>query len=164
MENHLSGEKGMTPVETHGHLTPLIEHTDEKILWDANITLSNIYPLRTHNTHYTQNTGGNTGDHLRIPVKTCDYLRTPKNTRRYLITMKTDTVTTKLIEMHRDIKWICRTLTEMKETDADFETRIRRLEGWQAEQIGSEKRMGGVCAGLSGIVAGAVAWLVQLMG
>jgi len=78
--------------------------------------------------------------------------------------MKTDNVNAKLAEMHRDIKWICRTLTEMKETDADFETRIRRLEGWQAEKIGSEKRMGGVCAGLSGIVGGVVAWLVQMMG
>ncbi|MDE4907299.1 hypothetical protein L0665_01515 [Methanogenium marinum] len=70
----------------------------------------------------------------------------------------------KIIETHRDVKWICRTLTEMKETDENFENRIRNLEGWRAEKTGAERRMGGVCAGLSGIVGGVVAWLIQLMG
>ena len=73
-------------------------------------------------------------------------------------------LTATIIETHRDVKWICRTLTEMKETDTDFENRMRRMEGWQAEQIGSEKRMGGVCAGLSGIVGVVTAWLMQMIG
>lgn len=77
--------------------------------------------------------------------------------------MKAET-TAKIIEMHQDIKWICLTLTEMKETDTDFENRIRNLEGWQAEKNGSEKRIGGACAGLSGIVGVFVAWVMQLMG
>ncbi len=75
-----------------------------------------------------------------------------------------DDLNAKIIEMHRDVRWICRTLKEMKETDADFEDRIRNLEGWQAEKNGSEKRMGGVCAGLIGIVGIVAAWLMQLMG
>ena len=70
----------------------------------------------------------------------------------------------KIIETHRDVKWICRTLEEMKETDAGFETRLRALEGWRAEKAGAEKRMGGICAGLSGLTGGAVAWLFQWMG
>lgn len=76
----------------------------------------------------------------------------------------TDDLTAKIIETHRDVKWVCRTLEEMKETDADSENRIRHLEGWRAEKTGSEKRMGGICAGLSGFVGGVVAWLIQLMG
>ncbi len=62
------------------------------------------------------------------------------------------------------MKWICRTLEEMKGTDADVEDRLRALEGWQAEKAGTEKRMGGLCASLSGITGGLVAWLFQFMG
>jgi len=46
-------------------------------------------------------------------------------------TMKED-LTGKIIETHRDVKWICRTLEEMKETNENFETRLRDLEGWRA--------------------------------
>ncbi|MDE4907311.1 hypothetical protein L0665_01575 [Methanogenium marinum] len=70
----------------------------------------------------------------------------------------------KIIETHRDVRWICRTLKKMKETDENFENRIRNLEGWRAEKTGAERQMGGICAGLSGIVGGVVAWLIQLMG
>ena len=77
--------------------------------------------------------------------------------------MKAD-VDAKIIEMHRDIKWICRTLTEMKETDADFEDRIRNLEGWRAEKGGAEKRATGIVAGLSGVIGGAIAWIFQWVG
>ncbi|WFN33446.1 hypothetical protein L1S32_06180 [Methanogenium sp. S4BF] len=75
-----------------------------------------------------------------------------------------DDLAAKIIETHRDVKWICRTLEEMKETDADFEARIRALEGWRAEKTGAEKRLGGVCAGLSGVTGGIVAWLFQYVG
>ena len=75
-----------------------------------------------------------------------------------------DDLTAKIIETHRDVRWICRTLEEMKETDDDFEDRLRDLEGWRAEKAGAERRMGGVCAGLSGVVGGAVAWMFQWMG
>lgn len=44
-----------------------------------------------------------------------------------------DEMNAKIIETHRDVKWICRTLEEMKETDEDFEGRLRDLEGWRAE-------------------------------
>ncbi|MDE4908961.1 hypothetical protein L0665_10115 [Methanogenium marinum] len=70
----------------------------------------------------------------------------------------------KIIEMHRDIKWICRTLGEMKETDVDFEDRIRKLEGWQAEKAGVDKRTGGIVAGLSGVVGALAALVVQWLG
>ncbi|WFN34951.1 hypothetical protein L1S32_02190 [Methanogenium sp. S4BF] len=75
-----------------------------------------------------------------------------------------DDVTAQIIETHRDVKWICRTLEEMKETDADFEGRIRNLEGWRAEKAGAEKRTGGIVAGVSGIVGALAAWAVQWLG
>ena len=75
-----------------------------------------------------------------------------------------DDVTAKIIETHRDVKWICRTLEEMKETDADFEDRIRGLEGWQAEKAGAEKRNGSIAAGLGGVVGAVAAWVVQWLG
>ena len=75
-----------------------------------------------------------------------------------------DDLNAKIIETHRDVKWICRTLEEMKETDTDFEARLRELEGWQAERAGAEKRAGGIVAGVSGIVGALAAWVVQWLG
>ncbi|WAI00390.1 hypothetical protein [Methanogenium organophilum] len=75
-----------------------------------------------------------------------------------------DDLNAKIIETHRDVKWICRTLKEMKETDADFEARIRDLEGWRAEKAGAEMRTGGIVAGLSGVAGAFVAWVVQWLG
>ena len=75
-----------------------------------------------------------------------------------------DDLNTKIIETHRDVKWICRTLEEMKETDADFEGRIRGLEEWRAEKVGAEMRTGGMVAGLSGVVGAFAAWVVQWLG
>ncbi len=75
-----------------------------------------------------------------------------------------DDVTAIIIGTHRDVKWICRTLEEMKETDADFEGRIRNLEGWRAEKAGAEKRTGGIVAGVSGIVGALAAWVIQWLG
>lgn len=77
--------------------------------------------------------------------------------------MKED-LTGKIIETHRDVKWICRTLEEMKKTDEEFDDRIHDLEGWRAERAGAEKRAGGIVAGLSGIVGAFAAWVVQWFG
>ncbi|WP_157200292.1 hypothetical protein, partial [Methanogenium cariaci] len=55
-----------------------------------------------------------------------------------------DDLNTKIIETHRDVRWLCRTLEEMKETDADFEARLRDLEGWQAEKAGQRSGRGGL--------------------
>ncbi|GEM_PF-588945 len=68
-----------------------------------------------------------------------------------------------LVEQAAHIKWICRTLEEMKSCDADLEKRVRRLEEWKAEHVGVEKRMTGV-AGVLGAVVGVVAGvLVQVV-
>ncbi|KAF1078213.1 hypothetical protein [Methanogenium sp. MK-MG] len=75
-----------------------------------------------------------------------------------------DDLNTKIIETHRDVRWICRTLEEMKETDADFEDRLRNLEGWRAERAGGDKRTGGIVAGVSGVAGALAAWLVQWLG
>lgn len=72
-----------------------------------------------------------------------------------------DELTATIIETHRDVKWICRTLTEMKKTDEAFDDRIRTLEGWRAETTGAEKRARGIVAGLGGIVGAFAAWVVQ---
>ena len=61
-----------------------------------------------------------------------------------------------LVEQSAHIKWICRTLEEMKCCDADLEKRVRRLEEWKAEHAGVEKRMAGA-AGVLGAVVGALA-------
>ncbi|MDE4907018.1 hypothetical protein L0665_00040 [Methanogenium marinum] len=55
-----------------------------------------------------------------------------------------DDLNVKIIETHHDVKWICRTLGEMKETDADIEDRIQNLEGWRAKKVGAEKWSGGI--------------------
>ena len=73
-------------------------------------------------------------------------------------------LTATIIETHRDVKWICDTLTEMKKTDEAFDDRIRTLEGWRAETAGAEKRTGGIVAWVSGIVGAFAAWLVQWFG
>lgn len=75
-----------------------------------------------------------------------------------------DNLTAIIIETHRDVRWICRTLREMKETDVDFEDRIRDLEEWRSEKNGAEKRSGGIVAGLSGVAGALAAWVVQWFG
>lgn len=75
-----------------------------------------------------------------------------------------DNFTTIILETHRDIKWICRTLAEMKQTDTRFEDRIHSLEEWRAETTGAEKRTGGIIAAGSGIVGAVCALVVQWLG
>ena len=75
-----------------------------------------------------------------------------------------DDFTTIILETHRDVKWICRTLADMKKTDEEFDDRIRELEEWRAERAGAEKRAGGILAGLSGVAGALAAWVVQWLG
>jgi len=60
-----------------------------------------------------------------------------------------------LTEQSAHLKWICRTLEEMKAASADLEVRVRSLEEWRAEHTGVEKKMA-VWAGAFGAVAGVV--------
>ncbi|ADN35870.1 hypothetical protein Mpet_1104 [Methanolacinia petrolearia DSM 11571] len=80
-----------------------------------------------------------------------------------------------IVETNRDVKWICRTLEEMKESIGDHENRIRDLEGlpcksrcdlqetrlehpfntcFKSESAGRERQISaGVGAGAGGLVA-----------
>ena len=73
-------------------------------------------------------------------------------------------LTDTIIETHRDVKRICRTLKEMEARDEDFEMRLRSLERWRAERAGAERRTGGIVAGVSGVVGAFAAWVVQWLG
>ncbi|WOF15441.1 hypothetical protein F1737_01475 [Methanoplanus sp. FWC-SCC4] len=59
-----------------------------------------------------------------------------------------------IVETNRDVKWICKTLAEMKESIGDHENRIRSLEGSRSESTGWERQIyAGVGAGAGGVVA-----------
>jgi len=75
-----------------------------------------------------------------------------------------DNLTETIIETHRDVKWICKTMQAMDARDEDFETRLRSIEGWKAERAGAERRTGGIVAGVSGVVGALAAWVVQWLG
>jgi hypothetical protein len=67
-------------------------------------------------------------------------------------------------ETARDVKWICRTLARMEEEDARVEGRLRALEGWRSEQVGEARRDRQIAAGAGGVVGGAVAVVLQMLG
>jgi hypothetical protein len=67
-------------------------------------------------------------------------------------------------ETNRDVKWICRTLARIEARDEAFEDRLRALEGWRAEKAGEERRASAIGAGAGGIVGGAVAVILRMMG
>ncbi len=69
-----------------------------------------------------------------------------------------------IIETNRDVKWICRLLAEMKETDSGLEERVRDLEAWQSVKTGEDMRSHGVSAGVGAGAGGLVAVLVKLIG
>ena len=73
-------------------------------------------------------------------------------------------LTNTIIETHRDVKWICKTLQRMEARDEDFEDRLRSLERWRAQRDGAERRTGGIVAGVSGVVGALAAWVVQWLG
>ena len=69
-----------------------------------------------------------------------------------------------IYETNRDVKWICRALTRMEARDEDFEGRLRALEGWRAEKSGEERRVSALGAGAGGVVGGAVAVILRVIG
>ncbi|WP_067051948.1 hypothetical protein [Methanofollis ethanolicus] len=69
-----------------------------------------------------------------------------------------------VVETARDVKWICRTLAEMKDRDAEMEGRLRALEGWRSEAAGEERRERQIAAGAGGVVGGIVAVVVKVIG
>jgi hypothetical protein len=66
-----------------------------------------------------------------------------------------------IFETSRDVKWICKTLQRMEETNADFEERMRALEGWQSQKIGEELKMKGISAGIGAGAGGLTALLLK---
>ena len=59
-----------------------------------------------------------------------------------------------IVETNRDVKWICKTLEEMKDSIGDHEDRIRALEDFRSESAGRERQISaGVGAGAGGLVA-----------
>lgn len=76
--------------------------------------------------------------------------------------MNHDDLTGMIIETNRDVKWICRALSQMKAADEDLELRVRELEAWKAEHVGVEKKMT-VWTGAVGAVLGVVAGVMLEM-
>ncbi|WOF16623.1 hypothetical protein F1737_07910 [Methanoplanus sp. FWC-SCC4] len=66
-----------------------------------------------------------------------------------------------IIETNRDVKWICKTLEDMKGSIEDHEARIRKLESFSSETKGSE---GKIAAGLGAGAGGVVAVLLKFFG
>lgn len=65
-----------------------------------------------------------------------------------------------IIETNRDVKWICKTLSEMKDSIQDHEDRIRILEDNRAEAKGCE---GKIAAGLGAGAGGTVAIILKML-
>jgi len=74
------------------------------------------------------------------------------------------TVRELIAETNRDVKWICGALQRMERRDEDFEGRLRELEAFRHAEIGKEQRMQRISAGAGGLVGGAVAVLVRVLG
>jgi hypothetical protein len=68
-----------------------------------------------------------------------------------------------IVETNRDVKWICRTLAEMKQTDGEIEQRLRALEDWQHTKMGEEQRLQRIGAGAGGLMGGVVAVVVRFL-
>jgi hypothetical protein len=67
-------------------------------------------------------------------------------------------------EIGRDVKWLCRTLDEVKVLVGGHEQRLRELEHWRSEKVGEEQRACRISAGTGGLVGGIVAFLLKLIG
>nr|WP_292364740.1 MULTISPECIES: hypothetical protein [unclassified Methanoculleus] len=68
-----------------------------------------------------------------------------------------------IIETSRDVKWICKTLAEMKESAGELERRVRSLERWRDERDGGDRRVQRISAGAGGLVGGVAAAVVQML-
>jgi len=83
----------------------------------------------------------------------------------YVLSTMEERSTRELVaETARDVKWICRTLARMEEQDVQVEGRLRSLEGWRSETVGEARRDRQIAAGAGGIVGGAVAIVLQMLG
>ena len=69
-----------------------------------------------------------------------------------------------IYETNRDVKWICKMLQRMEARDEDFEGRLRALEAWRSGKDGEERRVSALGAGAGGVVGGAVAVIVRVIG
>jgi len=77
--------------------------------------------------------------------------------------MEEKTTREMIVETSRDVKWICRTLEEMKAHDGRLEQRIRSLEHWRDTKVGEEQRARRISAGAGGLIGGIAAVIVQLL-
>ena len=66
-----------------------------------------------------------------------------------------------IVETNRDVKWICKTLAEMKGSIEDHEGRLRNLEAYKAESGGRESK---IAAGLGAGAGGAAALILRIFG
>ena len=66
-----------------------------------------------------------------------------------------------IVETNRDVKWICKTLAEMKGSIDDHEGRLRNLEAYKSESAGRE---GKIAAGLGAGAGGAAAIMLRIFG
>ncbi|MDG6256679.1 MAG: hypothetical protein QCH35_03675 [Methanomicrobiaceae archaeon] len=62
-----------------------------------------------------------------------------------------------ICETSRDVKWIVHTLERMEVRHADFEGRLRGLEGWKQAKVGEEQKARRISAGAGGIMGGVMA-------
>ena len=53
--------------------------------------------------------------------------------------MNNNDLTETIIETNRDVKWICRALSQMKAANEDLEHRVRELEVWKGEHTGRKE-------------------------
>jgi hypothetical protein len=67
-----------------------------------------------------------------------------------------------IYETNRDVKWICKALNEMKETDSSLEIRVRSLESWQDGKVGEERRARRIGVGAGAVLGGIVAVIIEL--
>jgi len=77
--------------------------------------------------------------------------------------MEEKTTREMIVETSRDVKWICRTLEEMKADEGHLEQRIRSLEHWRDTKVGEEQRARRISAGAGGLIGGIAAVIVQLL-
>ncbi len=64
-----------------------------------------------------------------------------------------------IVETHRDVKWICKSIAEIKESVKIHDERLRAVEDGRA---GSHGREGKIAAGLGAGAGGAVAVILKM--
>ncbi|HZD43229.1 MAG TPA: hypothetical protein VE134_04150 [Methanomicrobiales archaeon] len=67
-----------------------------------------------------------------------------------------------IYETNRDVKWICRVLKEMKETDSSLELRVRDLERWRDGREGEERKARRIGMTAGGTLGGFAALIIEL--